>query len=449
MDKLIQQLNVLDADERQAALQALVAAWRAGNIKVAPQGEQFNMHSHTFFSYNGYGLSPSGLAWLARASRWEAFAKVDFDVLDGIDEALDAADQVGVRAAAGVETRLYLSEMADWEFNSPGEPGVLYFVGMGFGSEEVPDGAKPAVYEMRDRAAARNEGMVERLNAYLDPVVIDYQRDVLPLTPSGNATERHILVAYDVAARARFADREALLAYWADKLSLTPDAVGAFMGDEPYPHDAIRSRLMKRGGVGYVQPSADTFPALEDVNAAMIACGAVTSYAFLNGESEGEQHLEELFDLLMAQGMASLTVIPDRNWNYDDSAVRATKVAKLDACMALAQRLDLPVIVGTEMNKPGQRQMDDFDAEPLKPYWDVFQDGMRFIYGHTFMQRTQGKGFHCGWAQSALPKRADRNAFYTRVGELATPGKELLTLAQAWDSDREPGWYLSQLARQT
>ena len=39
-----------------------------------------------------------------------------------------------------------------------------------------------------------------RVNAYLDPVTIDYERDVLPLTPAGNATERHMLVAYMHAA---------------------------------------------------------------------------------------------------------------------------------------------------------------------------------------------------------------------------------------------------------
>jgi hypothetical protein len=37
--------------------------------------------------------------------------------------------------------------------------------------------------------------MISRLNVFLDPVMVDYDRDVLPLTPSGNATERHLLVA--------------------------------------------------------------------------------------------------------------------------------------------------------------------------------------------------------------------------------------------------------------
>ena len=43
-----------------------------------------------------------------------------------------------VRAAAGLETRTYVPEFSRWEINSPGEPGVCYFVGLGFASASVP-----------------------------------------------------------------------------------------------------------------------------------------------------------------------------------------------------------------------------------------------------------------------------------------------------------------------
>jgi hypothetical protein len=49
---------------------------------------------------------------------------VDFDVLDGVDEFLDACELVGVRGSAGIETRVFLPEFATREINSPGEPGV-------------------------------------------------------------------------------------------------------------------------------------------------------------------------------------------------------------------------------------------------------------------------------------------------------------------------------------
>ena len=54
-------------------------------------------------------------------------------------------------------------------------------------------------------------------------LTVDYDRDVLPLTPAGNATERHMLVAYLKAAARRFPDP---VPFWAEKLALGARAGG-------------------------------------------------------------------------------------------------------------------------------------------------------------------------------------------------------------------------------
>ncbi|MCB0130129.1 MAG: hypothetical protein KDD78_04750, partial [Caldilineaceae bacterium] len=74
-----------------------------------------NMHCHTFYSFNAYGLSPMALAWLARREQYAALGIVDFDVLDGVDEFLDACEQLDVRGSAGIETRVFVPEFADRE----------------------------------------------------------------------------------------------------------------------------------------------------------------------------------------------------------------------------------------------------------------------------------------------------------------------------------------------
>ena len=63
---------------------------------------------------------------------------VDFDVLDGVDEFLDACITSGVRGSAALETRVFLPEFATREINSPGEPGVYYTMGIGFTSSQAP-----------------------------------------------------------------------------------------------------------------------------------------------------------------------------------------------------------------------------------------------------------------------------------------------------------------------
>ena len=178
----------------------MVALAERGEAPCEPVQDVVNLHCHTFFSFNAYGHSPTSLAWLAKKRGFAAVGIVDFDVLDAVDEFLAACDLAGVRGSAGIETRVFIPEFATREINSPGEPGVYYHMGIGFTSGTVPPEAAPTLAAMRARADRRNREMVARVNAYLDPVVIDYERDVLPLTPAGNATERHMLLAYIRAA---------------------------------------------------------------------------------------------------------------------------------------------------------------------------------------------------------------------------------------------------------
>lgn len=96
------QLNDFSPAKRMQALEALTAS---GEPAGAPQ-EAVNLHCHTFFSFNAYGYSPTGLAWLARQCGFKALGIVDFDVLDGVEEFLNACELLGVRGSAGMETRV-------------------------------------------------------------------------------------------------------------------------------------------------------------------------------------------------------------------------------------------------------------------------------------------------------------------------------------------------------
>lgn len=445
LDQARIRLTDFDARARREALDALASAQESGHLPRPPRRGVVNMHCHTFYSYNGYGHSPESLAWLAAEEGWRALATVDFDVLDGVAETLAACDRVRIRAASGLETRTYLPEFARWEVNSPGEPGVLYHVGLGFTSPEAPPAARKTLAAMRAGAERRNREMVERINAHLAPVTIDYAREVLPLTPSGNATERHILVAYDAAARRRFPDREALVGFWAERLGAPPAEVDASLTDEPGPNDLVRARLMKRGGVGYAQPDAGTFPPLDDVNAAIIACGAIPVAAWLDGSSEGEQRMEDLLDLHIAKGLGALTIIPERNWHFSDPAVREIKVRALYDVVEMARARDLPIVVGTEMNKAGQPLIDDFGSDALGPLVGDMLRGADWIYGHTLLARALGRGYQSDWARHHLPGRGERNAFYTAVGAAAEPGAETLARLEGLRAVETPDRLLGRI----
>jgi hypothetical protein len=420
---LEKKLNDFDPAVRARALAGLVSLAQERAVSPEPPADAVNMHCHTFFSFNGYGYSPSALAWLGRRRGFAVMGIVDFDVLDGVDEFLDACELVGLRGSAGIETRVFVPEFATREINSPGEPGVCYQMGIGFATGQATGRAGEILADLRQRASDRNRGMLERINTYLRPVAIDYEQDVLPLTPKGNATERHMLTAYVAAAERFYPNRAEWLRFWAQKLAMAPAKVESLIDDVPGFKNVIRAKLMKRGGVGYVEASPESFPTVDEFHEMIARCGALPCFAWLDGTSVGEQAIEELLGLMVEKGVVAVNIIPDRNWNIADPDARRVKVQNLHDFVRLAQELDLPLNVGTEMNKYGLKLVDDFDVPDLAPVRRAFLDGAYFIYGHTLMQRALGLGYQSEWARGHLPSRRERNDFYTQVGCLVGPGK--------------------------
>ena len=413
------ELNHLSRSRRLAALEELVQLVRRGDLTFPEPKPIVNLHCHTTYSFNAYGYSPAYLAWQARRTGLAAAGTIDFDVLDAVDEFLECAQQVGLQACAGIETRVFVKSFATREINSPGEPGISYHMGLGFTTSTPPGGDLLA--RLKATAQDRNRGVLDRVNPYLAPVILDYEKDVLTLTPNGNATERHLCVAFDLKARALFPEAAQRAAFWAEKLGSTPEKMTAILDDAPVLQGLIRSKMMKAGGPGYAKPSGPDFPALEQVNAFIRDAGAIPTFAWLDGTTEGEQAIEELLDEMQADGVAAVNIIPDRNWNIKDPEQKKTKVAHLNAFIALAQARDLPIVVGTEMNAHGNKFVDDFDAAELKPHVAVFMEGAHIVYAHTRMQAQAGMGYLSDWAKRHFVTVSAKNTFYRQVGEKLAP----------------------------
>ncbi len=428
------ELNSFDPNARRNALRELKFKADAGEVDIPAVRPAVNLHAHTFFSFNGYGYSPSRFAWEAYKAGLEVAGTVDFDVLDAVGEILEAGDILGLKTTAGLETRVYFPEYAEVEITSPGEPGIAYFMGVGF-VEEPPAGSPAAstLDDMRRRAGERTRGMMERINAALGDVQLDYEKDVLPLTPKGNATERHLLEAYTRKSAEVFEfDDDRIAAFWANALQEPEETVRGLMGDKPKLHELIRKKLMKAGGVGYVKPDAGSFPLIDDVIQMVRECGAVPTQTWLDGLSEGERDMEEQLRLLMSKGVEALNIIPDRNWNIADPEEKERKVAKLREVIEVARVLQLPIVVGTELNKPGQKLVDTFDAPELRPFREDFIKGARIMWGHTIMRRA-GKFGYVGRPADEIfgPDRGAKNAFFGKIGEMKPGGNLTHQVIQA------------------
>jgi hypothetical protein len=419
IEELEQKLDSFDAGQRKRTLAALCKKVQAGDVTLPEPGSAVNLHCHTFFSYNTYGYSPSKFAWLARKRGLAVAGVVDFDVLDAVEEFLEAARLLGLKGCAGMETRVYVPEFSDRVINSPGEPGISYHMGVGFPGAKVPVGQKKFLAALRETAQQRNRELMARVNKYLCPVELDYQRDVLVLTPSGNATERHICLAYARKAKEIFGKTDALADFWSRKLAVDAEALGVPEGRDLL--NTIRAKTMKRGGVGYVQPDRGSFPLMADTNRFILAAGAIPVHTWLDGTSTGEQAIEELLEVAMSTGAAAINVIPDRNYT---AGATNEKIKNLYQVIELAEKLNLIVVEGTEMNSPGQKFVDDFHTEELQPLVPVFLKGAHIVYAHSVLQQECGLGYTSDWAKKNFKSVAEKNEFFRTIGSMLEPEHE-------------------------
>lgn len=413
MSKLIQ-LDNFDPAIRRATLQNLIET-----TEFPQAGTLYNMHCHSFFSYNSKGWSPSHIAFNCAAKGLYAAALCDFDVLDGLEEFIDAAQMLSLRAAVHLETRAYIPKLSSVDISSPGEPGVTYIMGCGFTSIPEPQSSAGKTLAMlRQGAQDRNLALIARINEALPAIAIDYEQDVTPLTPKGVATERHIVRAYRVRANDVFLENSQRAGFWAPLLKCTEKDFEELRDNIPKFEDMIRSALAKRGGIGYIQPTPKTFPAAAKFVQWVKDCNAIPTAAWLDGTSGGEADAEDLLNLMAGMGCAALNIIPDRNWNISDPATAALKQQKLDEIVNAAVSRNIPVNIGTEMNKGGLPFVDDITGPVLHKYADVFTTGTNIMVGHSILAKYAGMPYCGEKAASMFNSVSERNDFYAAVGAL-------------------------------
>jgi hypothetical protein len=417
--KLEQQLDSYDASTRRTALESLHALVTDGKIIPLPTSTtDTNIHYHTFFSYNAEGYSPSRVVWETYKVGLLYVGMVDFDVFDGLEEFYSACELFNMKGSVGMETRAFVPEFASKQINSPGEPGVTYHMGAGFPGTDVEGDFKVFKDNLGKTSKLRNLGLVQRVNAFLSPIELDYDADVSSITPSDNATERHICQSYATKAAKHFAGQNGSLeAYWGDKLSC--DAATLDLPDSGPLQAMIRKVTMKQGGVGYVQPDSGSFPAVDATNAFILAAGGIPMLTWLDGTSDGEQDIRSLIEIEMASGVEAVNIIPDRNYSAG-KGLDDPKYKHLCDFIAICNEYDLPIIVGTEMNSPGLKFVDNFKTAELSPFVDTFINGAAIVYAHAMLSRHSGFGYTSDWANKHFPQRKDKNRFFFTLGESLT-----------------------------
>ena len=76
----------------------------------------------------------------------------------------------------------------------------------------------------------------------------------------------------------------------------------------------------------------------------------------------------------------------------------------------------LPIVVGTEMNAPGLKFVDSFDAPELRPVVASFLRGAWILRGHTVAMLTNGRGYVSDWAAAEFKGVHRRNDYFHDLG---------------------------------
>jgi len=411
-------LNHFDISIRKKTLHSLLKT----QPKTLPSNtptQLFNLHCHSFFSFNAYGLSPTALVWKALQNHFYALGLIDFDVLDGVDEFLYSCDLCQIKGCAGFETRVFVPQFAKHEINSPGEPGICYHIGMGFTSQKIKNAH--VLKKLKRIAQNRIQTTIEKVNNYLSPLSIHYEAEVLPLTPTANPTERHLCTAYYEKSKLQFSNKTELIHFWSEKLKIPTTDIENSITNPVEFQNLLRAKLMKLGGPGYVPAKPENFPTLIEVNEFILSNGAIPTFAWLDGTSSGEQNLEELINTMLTSGVYAVNIIPDRNWNIKNPEQKKIKLKNLDNFISLAHELYLPIFIGTELNAPGQKFVDNLDTPELQPYYQLFIDGIHIAYAHTVLEKVSGMGFTSSWARNYFSNNKERYEFFKEIGKRLVP----------------------------
>jgi hypothetical protein len=104
--------------------------------------------------------------------------------------------------------------------------------------------------------------------------------------------------------------------------------------------------------------------------------------------------------------------------------VKDQKLQNLYDVVAMAEKHHFPIIVGTEMNSPGNKFVDSSGTAELAPLLPVFLRGAHIAYAHSVLQRQSGLGYLSPWAKKTFADLSTKNAFFERLGRELKPASE-------------------------
>jgi len=351
---VLEKLNAPTKEQRLANLAAILPG-----TQFPPTVPQYiNNHIHTTYSFSPY--SPTAAVYAARMEGLCTAGIIDHDSISGAEEFLEAAKLIGIPVTIGMECRVSMvgTRLEGRRTNNPDQVGVSYMT-----IQSVPHHQISRLTEFfrpyRQARHVRNGQMVEKINALLPELELDYELDVLPLSQAqeaGGVTERHLMYALAKKLTARVGKGQSLVQKLAE-LGITLSAKQeAQMLDTAYPfYEYDLLGILKSAFVPKIFIDAtDECPKLADMVALCKEVDAYLCYAYLGDVADSvtgdkkaqkfeDDYLEDVFECLKEEGVGAVTYMPTRN-----------TPAQLKRLRALCDQHGMFQISGEDINSPRQ-----------------------------------------------------------------------------------------------
>ena len=350
-------LETLNAPTREERLENLKSVLRTAQFPpMVPQ--YINNHIHTTYSFSPY--SPTAAVYAARAEGLCTAGIIDHDSIAGAREFLAAAKLVGMPVTVGMECRVSMAGTAieGKRTNNPDQAGVSYMT-----IQSVPHAHIEALNDWfapyRAARGRRNRRMVENINALLDGIRLDYDRDVLPLSQAadgGGVTERHLMYTLAKKMVQKAGKGQPMADYLASiglKLSPKQQAQMLDVSYSFYEYDLLG--ILKAAFVPRIYVDAtDECPNVRDVAALCEKMDALLCYAYLGdvtasvtGDKKAQKFEDDYLDDVIACikdcGIRAVTYMPTRNTPEQLARLRA-----------LCEENGLFQVSGEDINSPRQ-----------------------------------------------------------------------------------------------
>ena len=351
---ILNKLNVPTREERLANLAEVLKT-----TVFPPMVPQYiNNHIHTTYSFSPY--SPTAAVYAARMEGLCTAGIIDHDSISGAEEFLEAAKLVQMPVTIGMEARISMAgtRLEGRRTNNPDQVGVSYMTIQG-----VPhDKTKVLTEFFRPYQAARHERnrkMIEKINALLPGIALDYDKDVLPLSmakENGGVTERHLMYALAIKLVQQVGKGRSMVEKLASMgVSLSEKQTNQML-DMAYPfYEYDLLGILKSAFVPQIFIEAtDECPKLSDMVKLCTEIDAFLCYAYLGdvgdsvtGDKKAQKfeddYLEDVFECLKEEGVKSVTYMPTRN-----------TPAQLERLRSLCDQYGMFQISGEDINSPRQ-----------------------------------------------------------------------------------------------